>query len=111
MQADAAGRVAALYRSDWSLIVATLIRLIGDFDVAEEAAQDALPLPSITGGRPEFPSFRARGSSRPRITKRSTVSAGAPASRRRSTRIPPSLNPRTWIPNTNLTRSRTIVFD
>ena len=37
--ADAA--VDAVYRSDWGRIVATLIRQVGDFDVAEEAAQEA----------------------------------------------------------------------
>ena len=37
--ADAA--VDAVYRSDWGRIVATLIRLVGDFEVAEEAAQEA----------------------------------------------------------------------
>jgi RNA polymerase sigma-70 factor (ECF subfamily) len=37
--ADAA--VDAVYRADWGRIVATLIRLVGDFDVAEEAAQEA----------------------------------------------------------------------
>jgi RNA polymerase sigma-70 factor (ECF subfamily) len=30
-----------VYRSDWGRIVATLIRLVGDFDVAEESAQEA----------------------------------------------------------------------
>src|SRR5688572_29350368 len=30
-----------LYRSEWGRIIATLIRLVGDFDVAEEAAQQA----------------------------------------------------------------------
>ena len=33
--------VDAVYRADWGRIVATLIRLVGDFDVAEEAAQEA----------------------------------------------------------------------
>src|SRR6266851_726975 len=33
--------IDAVYRSDWGGIVATLIRLVGDFDVAEEAAQEA----------------------------------------------------------------------
>ncbi|MFZ0180817.1 MAG: RNA polymerase subunit sigma-24, partial [Candidatus Dormiibacterota bacterium] len=33
--------VDALYRSDWGRIVATLIGLIGDFDLAEESAQEA----------------------------------------------------------------------
>jgi len=38
---DAGAAVDALYRADWGRIVATLIRLIGDFDVAEDAAQEA----------------------------------------------------------------------
>jgi RNA polymerase sigma-70 factor (ECF subfamily) len=33
--------VAEVYSAEWGYIVATLIRLLGDFDVAEEAAQDA----------------------------------------------------------------------
>jgi RNA polymerase sigma-70 factor, ECF subfamily len=39
LNADTA--VDAVYRSDWGRIVATLIRIAGDFDVAEEAAQEA----------------------------------------------------------------------
>ena len=38
---DAGAAVDAVYRSDWGRIVATLIGLVGDFDVAEEAAQEA----------------------------------------------------------------------
>jgi len=41
MLSDAHAAVDAVYRSDWSRIVATLIRLVRDFDVAEEAAQEA----------------------------------------------------------------------
>lgn len=33
--------IDAVYRSDWGRIVAALIRVAGDFDVAEEAAQEA----------------------------------------------------------------------
>jgi RNA polymerase sigma-70 factor, ECF subfamily len=33
--------IDSVYRSDWGRAVATLIRLVGDFDVAEEAAQEA----------------------------------------------------------------------
>src|SRR5512141_378819 len=50
--------VESLYRSDWGRIVATLIRLVGDFDLAEEVAQEAFtaavdqwPL----AGVPEYP--------------------------------------------------------
>ncbi|HVX10060.1 MAG TPA: RNA polymerase sigma factor [Pirellulales bacterium] len=41
MVLDTDAAVAAVYRSDWGRILATLIRLVGDFDVAEEAAQEA----------------------------------------------------------------------
>src|SRR5437762_5339085 len=33
--------VDSVYRSDWGRIVATLIRHFGDFEIAEEAAQEA----------------------------------------------------------------------
>ncbi len=38
---DAAAAVEEVYRSDWGRIVATLIGLVGDFDLAEEFAQEA----------------------------------------------------------------------
>src|SRR4051794_13857423 len=41
MLTDVHAAIDATYRSDWGRIVATLIRLTGDFDVAEEAAQEA----------------------------------------------------------------------
>src|SRR5580693_96540 len=41
MSQDAAATVEAVYRADWGRIVATLIRLVGDFDLAEESAQEA----------------------------------------------------------------------
>ena len=58
MPIDAAAAVEALYRSDWGRIVATLIRLLGDFDLAEEYAQEAFAAaldqwPKV--GLPEFP--------------------------------------------------------
>ena len=33
--------VEEVYRSDWGRIVATLVRLVGDFELAEECAQEA----------------------------------------------------------------------
>ena len=54
----ASAAVDAVYRSDWGRIVATLIRLIGDFDVAEEASQEAFAAAVdqwATAGVPEFP--------------------------------------------------------
>ena len=55
---DAITAVEEVYRSDWGRIVATLIRLLGDFDLAEEYAQEAFTValhqwPS--SGVPEFP--------------------------------------------------------
>jgi len=34
-------QVETIYRTEWGRIVATLVRLLGDFDLAEEAAQEA----------------------------------------------------------------------
>src|SRR5258708_39009142 len=58
MHVNADEAVEALYRSDWGRIVATLIRLVGDFEVAEEAAQEAFTAGVNqwrTDGVPEFP--------------------------------------------------------
>jgi len=58
MPRDANAAVDAVYRSDWGRIVATLIRLVRDFDVAEEAAQEAFTAAVDqwrVSGIPEFP--------------------------------------------------------
>ncbi|PYN94334.1 MAG: RNA polymerase subunit sigma-24 [Candidatus Rokuibacteriota bacterium] len=58
MRPDANAAVDAVYRSDWGRIVATLIRLARDFDVAEEAAQEAFAAAVDqwrVSGVPEFP--------------------------------------------------------
>ena len=58
MALDAAAALEAVYRSDWGRIVATLIRLVGDFDTAEEAAQEAFAAAVDqwrAHGVPEFP--------------------------------------------------------
>ena len=58
MLQDADATIEALYRSDWGRIVATLIRLFSDFDVAEEAAQEAFAAALDqwrASGVPEFP--------------------------------------------------------
>ncbi|MEP6606396.1 MAG: sigma factor, partial [Nitrosospira sp.] len=41
MSPDTAAAVEAVYRNDWGRIVATLIGIFGDFDLAEECAQEA----------------------------------------------------------------------
>ena len=58
MFSDTNAAVDDVYRSDWGRIVATLIRLVGDFDLAEEAAQEAFTAAVDqwrVSGVPEFP--------------------------------------------------------
>src|SRR5713101_3172910 len=50
--------VEQVYRSDWGRIVAALIGLVGDFDLAEESAQEAFTSAVDqwrVAGVPEFP--------------------------------------------------------
>jgi RNA polymerase sigma-70 factor (ECF subfamily) len=58
MALDAAEAVESVYRADWGRIVAALIGLVGDFDLAEEAAQEAFAVAVDqwrASGVPEFP--------------------------------------------------------
>jgi RNA polymerase sigma-70 factor, ECF subfamily len=58
MPLDADQAIESLYGSDWGRIVATLIRLAGDFEVAEEAVQEAFAAAVDqwrSAGVPEFP--------------------------------------------------------
>ncbi|MBO0724915.1 MAG: RNA polymerase sigma factor [Blastocatellia bacterium] len=58
MHPDMTIAIDAVYRSDWGRIVATLIRFFGDFDLAEEAAQEAFAAAVeqwSQSGVPEFP--------------------------------------------------------
>ena len=55
---DVASALERVYQSDWGRIVAALIRLFGDFDAAEEAAQEAFAAAVDqwpVSGIPEFP--------------------------------------------------------
>jgi len=58
MTIDVAKAVEEVYRSDWGRIVAALIGLIGDFDLAEECVQEAFAVAVEqwqVSGVPEFP--------------------------------------------------------
>src|SRR5271154_6338430 len=58
MAFEAAEAVEAVYRADWGRVVATLIGLVGDFDLAEESAQEAFAAAVDqwrVSGVPEFP--------------------------------------------------------
>src|SRR5260370_984311 len=41
MPSDVSARIEEVYRADWGKIVASLIKQLGDFELAEEAAQEA----------------------------------------------------------------------
>src|SRR5947207_15277724 len=58
MSSEVAIAVEEVYRSDWGRIVATLIGLVGDFDLAEECAQEAFTAAVDqwrSSGIPDFP--------------------------------------------------------
>ncbi len=58
MATKAAAAVEEVYKADWGRIVAALIGLVGDFDLAEESAQEAFSAAVEqweSGGVPEFP--------------------------------------------------------
>src|SRR5262245_63443600 len=58
MLLDANVAIEKVYQSDWGRIVATLIRLFGDFNLAEEVAQEAFAAAVDqwrSSGIPEFP--------------------------------------------------------
>src|SRR5437588_9070020 len=82
MPPDASVAVDSLYRSDWGRIVATLIRLVGDFDVAEDAAQEAFAAATDqwrASGVPAFPRAwiiqTARHKAIDRIRRRASIEA------------------------------------
>jgi len=57
-KSDVAQAIASIYRTEWGRIVAILIRLVGDFDLAEEAAQEAFAAAVKqweTSGIPDLP--------------------------------------------------------
>ena len=58
MATDVAAAIESIYRSDWDRIVATLMKLVGDFESAEECAQEAFAAAVDqwkTSGIPETP--------------------------------------------------------
>src|SRR5262245_13501243 len=87
MFADANAAVQATYKSDWGRIVATLIKTFGDFDLAEDAAQEAFAA-AVNQWRVEAYLIRhPPGSFKRRGIKSSTVFAGKQIFSRNSNRI------------------------
>jgi RNA polymerase sigma-70 factor (ECF subfamily) len=74
--------VASVYADEWGRIVATLIRLTGDWDLAEECAQDAFTQALLTWRRDGVPrrpgawlTTTARNRALDRLRRRATESA------------------------------------
>ena len=75
-----------IFRAEHGRILATLIRRLGDFDVAEEALQEAYAAALEQWPGEGAPRIRGRGWSPRRGTRPSIGCAGAPGSRRCRTR-------------------------
>ena len=80
--------LAEVYRAESRRVFATLIRLLGDFDLAEEALHDAFAAAAEQWPATACPPIRARGSSRPAVSKRSTRCAAGRGSMLRCTISP-----------------------
>ncbi|MFO0765720.1 MAG: hypothetical protein U0231_02795 [Nitrospiraceae bacterium] len=76
MSQDPAGqvrdRVEAIYREESRQVLATLIRLLGDFDAAEEALHEAFTVAVEQWDRDGIPANPAPGWSPPAVSKPST---------------------------------------
>ena len=75
--------VDRLFREESGRAVAALIRVLGDFDLAEEAVQDAFVVALEVWPSAGCRETRARGSPRPPATRRSTASGARAGSRTR----------------------------
>ena len=74
--ADVEAAVAEAFHAEWGRVVATLVRLTGDWDLAEECAQDAFATALERWPRDGIPRRPARGSRRWRATGPSTAPGG-----------------------------------
>ena len=64
MSPDVSAAVAEAFHEEWGRVVATLIRLTGDWDLAEECAQDAFAGRWSAGPHDGIPAAPAHGSRR-----------------------------------------------
>ena len=111
MPLDSDQAVEELYRSEWGRIVATLIRLLGDFELAEEVAQEAFTAAVAawrSGGVPNLPRAwiiqAARNKAIDHIRRSSKFERSLEAA------LDSGLNPATERRTTIPTKFRTIVF-
>ena len=79
--------VDQVYRSDWGRIIATLIGTFGDFDLAEDAAQEAFAAARASVAESmASPILRPPGSFKRRDTRSSIACAGGSGSRKKLSR-------------------------
>jgi hypothetical protein len=71
----ASAAVAGAFRDERPIVLATLIRQVGDFQLAEDAVQDAFEAAVTAGGATGFPPIPERGSPPPRGGGRSIACA------------------------------------
>ena len=103
---DPRARIDRLYRTESRRVLATLIRLLGDFDLAEEALQDAFMAAAERWPRTASPRTRVPGSSQPGASRPSTGCGAGPGSTRSSASWPRgSTTGRPPTPPTRTTRS------
>ena len=67
--------VEAAFRRERAAVLATLIRQLGDFQLAEDAVQEAFAAAIVAWERDGVPPARPRGSPSPRAGGRSTACA------------------------------------
>jgi RNA polymerase sigma-70 factor (ECF subfamily) len=70
---QARDKVDEIYRAESRQVLATLIRLLGDFDTAEEALQEAFAVALKQWPRDEVPAHPLPGSSLPDGSRPSTA--------------------------------------
>ena len=92
--------VDRLFRRESGRAVATLIRTVGSFDLAEEAVQEAFAVALDRGRATASPTTRARGSPSPPATGRSIASGASRSAGRRPQARSSFGRWRTWTPTT-----------
>jgi RNA polymerase sigma-70 factor (ECF subfamily) len=90
---DVEAAVADAFRSEWGNVVATLIRMTGDWDLAEESAQDAFAVAVerwSRGGIPDRPGAWLTTTARNRAVDRLRRGATEAAKLRETASLPPT---------------------
>ena len=87
MTAEVEAAVADAFHAEWGRVVATLVRLTGDWDLAEECAQDAFATALERWPATASRAAPAPGSPRWHATAPSTVCGAASGGRRQGAEV------------------------